>query len=41
VASGYRSAPVREDRLAVAAAVVRRSGIRALRVGGEEASVEP
>ena len=41
VASGYRSAPVREDRLAVAAAVVRRSGIKALRVGGEEALIEP
>ena len=41
VASGYRSAPARDDRLAVAAAVVRRSGIKALRVGGEEALIEP
>ena len=41
VASGYRSAPVREDRLAVAAAVVRRAGIKLLSVGGEQAPVEP
>ena len=41
VASGYRSAPAREDRLAVAAAVVRRAGVRFLSVGGEQAPVEP
>ena len=41
VASGYRSAPARDDRLAVAAAVVRRAGIKLLKVGGEQAPVEP
>jgi hypothetical protein len=41
VASGYRSAPVREDRLAVAAAVVRRAGVKLLKVGGEQAPIEP
>jgi hypothetical protein len=41
VASGYRSAPVREGRLSVAVAIVRRAGITSLKVGGEQALVDP